>query len=229
MLDEDELRSMTPEERERLARTLAAIAEPDPLEDPRFRFGRGFWLALTVAGCILLAAWIGVLAVTLPRHFTAGAWRGAWVGFDVALLTAFAATAWAAWRRRQVLIVCLIVTATLLSCDAWFDLTLDWRTHEFVWSVLSAFVELPIAALMILAARRLLRLTIRLTMAREGELGPVPPLWRMALFGPDPVVHVVGPQTDDAAHSAAAQPGAAQPGAAQPAAAQPAARAWRRR
>src|SRR5260370_41957088 len=103
MLDEDELRSMTPEERERLARTLAAIAEPDPLEDPRFRFGRGFWLALTGAGCILLAAWIGVLAVPLPRPFTAGAWRGAWAGFDVARLTAFPASPWAAWRRTRVL------------------------------------------------------------------------------------------------------------------------------
>src|SRR5260370_14840271 len=165
MVDEDELRSMSGEERARLGRTLAAIAEPDPLEDPRFRFGRGFWLALTVAGCILLAAWIGVLAVTLPRHFTAGAWRGAWVGFDVALLTAFAATAWAAWRRRQVLIVCLIVTATLLRCGAWFDLTPDWRTPHVLWSVLSAFVDLPIPALMILAPPPVPRPPIPVTIA----------------------------------------------------------------
>src|SRR5260370_39962462 len=94
MLDEDELRSMTPEERERLARTLAAIAEPDPLEDPRFRFGRGFWLALTVAGCILLAAWIRVPAVTLPRHLPAGARGRAGGGFDVPLRPAVAAAPW---------------------------------------------------------------------------------------------------------------------------------------
>ena len=189
MLDEAELRRMSPAERQQLARTLAAIDEPDPLNDPRFQFGQRFWVVITVAGCLLLAGWIGVLVVTLPRHFTAGAWRGAWVGFDLALLAAFAATAWAAWRRLQVLIVCLIVTATLLCCDAWFDLTLDLRTHAFVWSLLSAiFAELPVAIVMILGARRLLRLTIGVTMAREGEPGPVPPLWRMALFGPGPVV-----------------------------------------
>ncbi len=187
VLDEAELRRMSPAERARLARALAALDEPHPLKDPRFRRSMRLWLALTVGGCLLLAAWIGVLAVTLPRNFTSGAWRGAWVGFDAALLAAFAATAWASWRRRQPLIVCLIVTATLLCCDAWFDLTLDWGTQAFVWSLMSAvFAELPVAVLMIIAARRLLRLTVQVTMAREGELGPVPALWRLALFGPAP-------------------------------------------
>ena len=57
---------------------------------------------------------------------------GAWVGFDLALLVAFAATGWAAWRRRQVLIICLVVLATLLCCDAWFDVVLDLRTSGFM-------------------------------------------------------------------------------------------------
>jgi hypothetical protein len=133
---------------------------------------------------LLLAIWIGVLAVTLPRHFTARAWGGAWVGYDVGLLAAFTATAWAAWRRRQLVIVCLIVTATLLCCDAWFDLALDWGTKAFTWSLVTAlFAELPAAALMIVFARRLLRQTVRTALAREGHAGPVPPLWRLALFG----------------------------------------------
>jgi hypothetical protein len=60
-------------------------------------------------------------------------------------------------------------------------------THAFVWSLLSAvLVEVPIAVFMFLSARRLLRLTIRVMMARQGEPGPVPPLWRLALFWPDP-------------------------------------------
>jgi hypothetical protein len=187
VIDDDELRRMSPQERARLARALAALDEVHPLDDPGFQRRRRFWLAFLVVVCLLLAGWIGVLAVTLPRHFTAGAWRGAWVGFDVALLAAFSATAWAAWRSRQVLIVCMIVTATLLCCDAWFDLTLDWGSREFVLSLLSAIlVELPLAAAMIVGARRLLQLTIRVAMSREGEPGPVPPLWRLALFGPDP-------------------------------------------
>lgn len=187
MLDEVELRRMSPIERARLARTLASLDNPRPVDDPRFRLGRRMWLTITVGACFVLAAWIGVLAVTLPRDFTAGGWRVSWVGFDVALLAVFAVTAWAAWRCRQLLIACLIVTATLLLCDAWFDLTLDWGTSAFVWSVVSAvFAEVPVAILMIIAARRALRLTIRAVLAREGYAGPVPSLWRLALFSPGP-------------------------------------------
>ena len=123
--------------------------------------------------------------MTLPSRYSAGGWRGAWVGFDVALLLAFASVAWTAWRGKQLLIVCLIVTATLLCCDAWFDLTLDWGTGGFYFSLLSAVVaELPLAILMALGARRLLRLTIATEMALEGATGPVPPLWQVALLGP---------------------------------------------
>jgi hypothetical protein len=45
----------------------------------------------------------------------------AWVGFDLVGLAAFAATGWAIWRGRQMVIACLLVTGTLLCCDAWFD------------------------------------------------------------------------------------------------------------
>src|SRR6202044_919617 len=105
-------------------------------------------------------------------------WRGAWVGFDIAELIAFAATGWAAWRRRQVLIVCLIVLATLLLCDAWFDVVLDARTAGFLGSLLSAvLVEVPIALIAVIVARRLLRMTIGQVIKYEGGRGPVPPLW----------------------------------------------------
>jgi len=96
----------------------------------------------------------------------------------------FAATAWAAWRRRQVLIVCLIVLAALLSCDAWFDITLDWGTSGFMVSVLSAaLIELPLAAVALIAARRLLRLTVGRLELLAGEPGPVPSFWQVPLFG----------------------------------------------
>jgi hypothetical protein len=38
--------------------------------------------------CVVLAAWIAVLALTLPRYYRSGGWRGAWLGFDGALLVA---------------------------------------------------------------------------------------------------------------------------------------------
>jgi hypothetical protein len=185
MLDEAELRLMSPVQRARLARTLASLDAPRLLDDPKARRRRKLALTVAIGCCIFLAGWIVVLAVTLPDRYSSGGWRGAWVGFDVVLLLAFASVAWAAWRGKQLLIACLIVTATLLCCDAWFDLTLDWGTSGIYFSLLSAvFAELPLAILMILGARRLLRLTIATEMALEGATGPVPPLWQVALLGP---------------------------------------------
>ncbi|MBO0826025.1 MAG: hypothetical protein J2P27_19545, partial [Actinobacteria bacterium] len=160
MIDYEELRAMSPQERLRLRQALAELDKPDPATRRMSERRRTLVLVAVIVCCVALAAWIGVLAATLPRYYRTGGWRGAWVGFDLALLAAFAATGWAAWRRRQILIVCLVVLATLLCCDAWFDVVLDARTSGFWVSLLSAvFFELPVAALAILGARRLLRVT----------------------------------------------------------------------
>jgi hypothetical protein len=184
VFDEDQLREMSHPERHELMRRLAAIENADPAaHDPSPR-RRAFVLTLIVVCCVVLAAWIGVLAVTLPGDYRAGGWRGAWVGFDVALLAAFAVTGWAAWRRRQVLIICLVVLATLLCCDAWFDVSLDARTSGFALSVLSAvFVELPLATLAIIGARRLLRLSLAVIRRYEGQTGEPPSLRQAKLVG----------------------------------------------
>jgi hypothetical protein len=180
--DEAELRRMSPRERAKLMRALAVLDMPR-LANAGSPRRRRYFLLGTVACCVALAAWIGVLAVTLPRFYRAGDWRGAWVGFDLAELIAFALTAWAAWRGRQVLIMCLIVLATLLLADAWFDVTLDVRTGDFTFSLLSAvLVEIPLAVIAIVSARRLLRLTIGRVRSRDGLTGPVPSLWQIPLF-----------------------------------------------
>jgi hypothetical protein len=183
VFDEAELRRMSPRERAKLMHALAVLDMPR-LTTAGSNQRRRWFLVGTIVCCVVLAAWIGVLAVTLPKYYRAGDWRGAWVGFDLAELAAFAATAWAAWRGRQVLIMCLLVLATLLLADAWFDVTLDVRTSGFLYSLLSALlIEIPLAVAAIVAARRLLRLTIGRIRAREGLAGPVPPLWRIPLFG----------------------------------------------
>lgn len=185
MFDEAELRRMSPRERARLMQMLALIDMPRLSSSGSTR-RRKWFLAGTIVCCVVLAVWIGVLAVTLPRYYRAGGWRGAWVGFDLAELAAFAAAAWAAWRGRQVLIMCLTVLATLLLCDAWFDVTLNVRTSGFLVSLLSALlVEIPLAVVAIFGARRLLRLTIARIRSREGLVGPVPSLWKIPLFEPD--------------------------------------------
>jgi hypothetical protein len=184
VVDEAELRRMTENERARLMRLLVAMDVASLTTAGSARRRRLFLLG-TIMCCLVLAAWIGVLAVTLPAYYRAGGWRGAWVGFDVAELIAFGVTAWAAWRGRQILIISLLVLATLLLADAWFDVTLDVRTSGFMASLLSALlVEIPLAAIAIMGARRLLRITLARVRIHEGLSGPVPPLWRIPLFGP---------------------------------------------
>jgi hypothetical protein len=186
LYDEDELRRMTPQQRLKLKRALAAMDEPDVAVRAIDR-RRAILLGVILVCCIGLASWTGLLAATLPRYYRSGGWRGAWVGFDLALLAAFAATGWASWRRRQMLIICLVVLATLLCCDAWFDVVLDAHTKGFQASLLSALlIELPLAALAILGARRLLRMTNAVMLRYRGMSGPLPQLRKIPLVGVEP-------------------------------------------
>ena len=178
MLEEAELKPAGQPEQARLARAVTVLA------GARSSWRRRLLIAAALVCAAGLAAWIGVLAVTLPLRYRAGGWSAAWIGFDAVLFLAFAATAWAAWRRRQILILCLVVLATLLCCDAWFDTTLDWGTHGFADSLTLALVaELPLALLAMIGARRLLRLTFSRLAALKGDPGPLPPFWKVPLFG----------------------------------------------
>ena len=171
---------MSREDRRHLARLLTSIDEPHVLRDNRALWRRRVALLLSMGSCVVLAAWIAVLMLTLPKHYTAGHWRGAWVGFDLALLGAFAATAWAAWRERQALIILLTVTGTLLCCDAWFDVILDIGTRNIWESVASAaLAELPLAFIMFTAARRLVRIEV---LASEDPVTFVHPLIRQSVY-----------------------------------------------
>ena len=131
------------------------------LADPKLRRQRRLALLVSAACCVILAGWIVVLAATLPRRFDAHHWRAVWVNFDVFLLAAFAATAWAIWRERQVLILLLVGIGTMLCCDAWFDVGTSLATSGLWISLLTAFfAELPLALLAFVGARRLLRATV---------------------------------------------------------------------
>jgi hypothetical protein len=187
LIGEQRLRDLSRGDRLRLMQALVALDGRDAAADRAVRRRRVVGLVVIIFCCLALAAWIGVLAVTLPRYYRSGGWRGAWVGFDCALLLVFACTGWAAWRRRQVLIVCLVVLATLLCCDAWFDVVLDARTKGFELSLLSAlFIELPLAAAAILGARRLLRLNVAVVRRYEGDTAAPVSLRQVRLIGGAP-------------------------------------------
>jgi hypothetical protein len=174
---------MNPGERRELARALAAIDLPNSMMDPRVWRRRQFGLMLMAVCCIGLAGWIAFLILTLPARYTSSDWRAVWVGLDIAELAGFAATAWAAWHQRQIVIFCMIITGTLLVCDAWFDLALDYGSSGFMMSVLSALLaEFPLAFIMFATAIRLVRVTVHTVMQLAGIDGPAPPLWRVPLL-----------------------------------------------
>lgn len=139
-------------------------------------------IALTV-GVVVLSSWLGVLSVELPDRHAAHLWRLAWTGFDAALLLAFAAAAWAGWRRRQVALVALVVAGTLLLCDAWFDVTLSWHTDEQLSSILLAvLVEIPLGIYLCFVAFRMLQTLAHLVWRLEGRHEPAPPLRRLPML-----------------------------------------------
>ena len=185
MINEAQLRAMSPAARRELSRALAELDYPHPLLELNWRRGRRLGVLISVVSCIVLLAWIVVLASTLHRHYTATHWRFAWVGFDFVELIAFALTGWAFWRGRQVVIACLLVTGTLLCCDAWFDVILDLGTGGIWESVASALViELPLAFIMFRAASRLIRLSALVAISAGGNAGELPrSLWRVPLLG----------------------------------------------
>jgi hypothetical protein len=130
----------------------------------RIRLG----IALLVS-CVALIGWIVDLSLSLPMHYLTQGWRLAWTGYDVAELMALAVTAYSALRDRWMLIPSCVVTATLLLCDAWFDVALSTGTSDFPISVATALlVEVPTAAVLGLVAWRLTRRS-----ALDHGAGPV--------------------------------------------------------
>jgi len=202
-MNEEELRKLSAAQRRALARSLAAIDHPHPLLGINLARGRRLGVLVSVVACLVLIAWIFVLEQNLHRSFHTRHWRGAWVGFDFILLIAFAATGWAFWRGRQIVIACLMVTGTLLCCDAWFDVILDLGTSDSWTSIASALlVELPLAFFIFRAAGRLIKLSALAAVSTRGDPpapdelagppgGTAPPLWEIPLLGlpPDPGDH----------------------------------------
>jgi hypothetical protein len=208
VIDKAELRRLSRAERHELAALLAELDVPggpatssepatsgeaaacdEPVRDPvaadlyrinpALRRERRLALLVSTASCVVLAGWIVLLAATLPHRFDAHHWRAVWVNFDVFLFAAFAVTAWAIWRQRQVLILLLVLIGTMLCCDAWFDVGTSLATSGFAVSLLSAvFAELPLAFLAFAGARRLLRATVAAGIlagarAQFGQAAPV--------------------------------------------------------
>jgi len=131
---------------------------------------------------MFLLPWLVFLSATLPATSSGGAWRTVWVGFDIALVAAFVATVLTVWLRRQVAVIALVITSTLLTCDVWFDVCLSWGTAEHWGSVAAALVELPVAILLATSAALLMRRSFTVIAQLRGQ-DPTPvPLWRQSMI-----------------------------------------------
>jgi hypothetical protein len=183
MISDDMLRQMSGEERTALSRSLAAIEAELPSLSPGDERRRRFVILLAGAS-VGLIPWIVVLALTLPHRYIAGHWTLTWVGFDSVLLSGLALTAWLAWRRRQAVVIAALSTATLLACDAWFDVTTASGRADTIVAIASALiVELPLAALLFAVARHLMHLTARRAHAARGLPDGPSGLLRLPLHG----------------------------------------------
>lgn len=104
---------------------------------------------LFVALGLLLIPWALLLAWALPRrHYVPVHWKLTWVGFDLFLAAALLATAVGAFRRAPWSAITATISATLLGCDAWFDVLTAHPGRQVVVALAQAVVvELPLAGL----------------------------------------------------------------------------------
>ncbi len=151
-LSDDDLAALSAEERNELARRLAALSAPASRTASRRRSPLRRWapVVLGIGACLAMIPWIMRLAATLPDRYVTYHWSTTWVGFDSLLLVSFAVTAWATRRRGSAYQMATLVTATLLGCDAWFDVTTAASGADLTASLITAIAgELPLAAILI--------------------------------------------------------------------------------
>jgi hypothetical protein len=127
---------------------------------------------------LCLVPWVMYLTFTLPRRHETVHYDLAWVGFDVALTASFAVTAWAVLRGSTWLGPFAAITATMLCCDAWFDVVTSRPGKELAIAVAeAALAELPLAAvcgLVVYDAEQFLSLTVT-RFRRAARAAALPP------------------------------------------------------
>jgi hypothetical protein len=137
----------------------AASADTNPLTPPQAPRWVGPLFALLG---VLAVPWTVYLAYSLPEQAESPHYRLAWVGFDVVLVAALFATAFLSWHGRRLVVVPAVVTATLLTMDAWFDVLTTPGAEGIVVAIASAvLLELPLAVVCVWIAGHTEQLSIR--------------------------------------------------------------------
>ena len=104
------------------------------------------WVAPVFIFCsVVLIPWIVYLGFSLPERQISHHYAAAWVGFDIFELIALGSTGYLALRRSRYLAIASASAATLLVCDAWFDVLTSPRRQMIGSIVLAVVIELPLA------------------------------------------------------------------------------------
>jgi hypothetical protein len=104
------------------------------------------WVAPVFIFCsLVLIPWIVYLGFSLPERQISHHYAAAWVGFDIFELIALGSTGYLALRRSRYLALASASAATLLVCDAWFDILTSPRRQVLESVVLAVVIELPLA------------------------------------------------------------------------------------
>jgi hypothetical protein len=176
-LSDAQIATMSPAQRRELIQRLERPVDEvfPPALARRMRRNR---LTLMVGGAVALLPWMVYLALTLPDNYVAHNWPATWIGFDCVLITSMVATAVLGWLRRELVILPAFTTGVLLICDAWFDITTAQPRQVWLSVATAALINVPLAAVMIMGAVRILRLTA----TRLWFLDPATAAWRLPLL-----------------------------------------------
>jgi hypothetical protein len=188
MYTDDELGALTEEQRSDLARRLAVLQGAPIERTQRIERERHIFTTVVLVVTLFLIPWTILLAFTLPRHYVAARWGAVWVGFDIGLTAWLAVTAWAAWRRRHMLIFASLITATLLLVDVWFDVGTAAPRNDLLLSIATAvFGNIPLAVLLGVVAYRLIIVSARNARRLAGDAEVEVPLRKLPMYGVDEV------------------------------------------
>lgn len=106
---------------------------------------------------MVMLPWAFVLAEELPKRHLVDNWHLVWLGFDIILGLVFLTTAYGLYKRRFWVPISASVAATLVLCDAWFDIgTARTKSQILNAALLAVFIEIPIALLSFWIAYRTL-------------------------------------------------------------------------
>jgi hypothetical protein len=125
----------------------------------RARRSPGGLAALVAAGvAAVLLPWCLILAATLPSTYQAGHWKLTWIGLDCGTAIAAGLTAYLLHRRNRYAALTAMAAGTLLTADAWFDMSTAAAGFDRTLSVTEALLlELPLAVCAFVVAARELR------------------------------------------------------------------------